>query len=110
MNTRIEQFAIDTKPDLILLIDSVRAQIDDDCMQEGDDPTDYTPSIQLTISTNDSLSEWSYQTGDNSYTGSCYHHPHWGVGYVTEECDASELADDLIDQLLDLVHETALNV
>ena len=46
--------------------------------------------------------EWTFQTGDNSYTGSCYGYNHWAVGQVDSETDANELAKDLINQLEEL--------
>ena len=35
-------------------------------------------SHTLTVSIN-GKGDWTYQTGDNSFMGSCYHHPIWAV-------------------------------
>ena len=69
--------------------------IDDDCMDE-----DGEPILQVTIASNDG-DEWSYQTGDNSFTGSCYHYHHWGVGYLTKDTDCDEQAEYMVDQVFE---------
>jgi len=46
--------------------------------------------------------EWVYQTGDNSYTGSCYGYSHWAIGSVDDGTDSTQLAMDLVDQLEEL--------
>ena len=94
-DSTFDNFWKEHKPGLIELINSIQLDIEDDFIQEGDDE----PSIQLTISVNPECDEWTYQTGDNSFTGSCYHHPYWGVSSVYRDSDAEELADYLIDDL-----------
>lgn len=84
-------------PEVSAVIKHLKTDIDPDCIDEPDD----TPSIQLTISTNDKLEYWSYQSGDNSYTGSCYGDPHWGVSYITEDCDPNDTANEIIENLAD---------
>ena len=60
---------------------------------------DYLPSIDLTIGWNPETGAWSYQTGDNSYTGGAYGYPIWAVTSVYRRNDSRAVARDLIDQL-----------
>ena len=69
--------------------------IEDDCSPEG---------MDLTIATNGEANDcdtadWTFQTGDNSYTGSCYHYRHWAVTTVYPDTNPSETATELINQL-----------
>jgi len=38
--------------------------------------------LDLTIGYDPIRKNWDYQTGDNSYTGACYHYPIWGVATI----------------------------
>jgi hypothetical protein len=64
---------------------------------------DGTPTITLTIGWSDKTDDWSYQTGDNSFTGGAYGYPIWAVVYVSLRCDSRELARDIRAQLDDQV-------
>ena len=44
----------------------------------SDDSEDNTPGMCVTIGA-DETGAWSWQTGDNSYTGGAYGMPYWGV-------------------------------
>lgn len=55
--------------------------------------------MQITISVNKDCTTWSYQSGDNSYTGSCYGDPYWGVNYLDKDTNAYDAADYLIQDL-----------
>lgn len=46
---------------------------------------------------------WSYQTGDNSYTGGAYSHPHWAVISLYRKSNSTELANEIAEQLGELV-------
>ena len=46
---------------------------------------------------------WNYQTGDNSYTGGAYGHPHWAVVSLYRRSNCRELAEDCANQIADLV-------
>lgn len=85
----------ETVENLVAVINAVKKEIDDDMIQEGGDE----PSIQITISTDRACGQWSYQTGDNCYSGSCYGDPYWGVGRIHRDTDASELVRELIEDL-----------
>lgn len=69
------------------------------------DAKDYTadeesaPGIDITIGWNPESGDWSYQTGDNSFTGGAYGYPVWATGRVYRSTNCRELARDLIAQL-----------
>lgn len=93
------------KTDLYDLCQHVQRDIDDDYRAFEDDDS---PGIQLTVACNDNGGidgDWSYQTGDNSYTGGAYHYQHWAVIGVYRDSDPAELADEIITQLEDLLYQ-----
>lgn len=65
--------------------------------------------IQITFATNGDLCsvsgsvQYGWQSGDNSYTGGAYGYSHWGIGYVDDESDAEEIANEIIEQLSELL-------
>lgn len=59
---------------------------------------DTTPSMCVTIGANEN-GEWSYQTGDNSFTGNAYGKPFWGVVSLYRNSNCRELAKDAIAQI-----------
>ena len=79
------------------LLVSLKSEIGDD-YRASDDPDDSMPGIQVTVgaSTNGS---WSYQTGDNSYSGGAYSHRYWGVISLYWRSNSTELARDIVDQI-----------
>ena len=92
--TFIEQLEITTPED-------VNGELCDSC-KNGDCCGYGCTSMQLTIACNDDGTEWSYQTGDNSFTGDCYSLPHWALGYLNVDSDRTEIMEDLINQLEDI--------
>ena len=88
-----------TKQELYELCRAVKQDISDEYRAFEEDET---PGIQLTVATNDDMSDWSYQTGDNSYSGGAYHYPHWAVVGVYRSSNCKALADDILDQLGEL--------
>ncbi len=78
----------------------VRAIKSDICDEYRAFEDDEIPGIQLTIGVSEDGS-WSYQTGDNSYSGGAYSHPYWGVAGVYRRSNSREVAKDLIDQCAD---------
>lgn len=89
-----------TKEKLYKLCQSVKSCIADDYQAfDGDD----RPGIQLTVACNDDLSGWSFQTGDNSYTGGAYSFPHWAVVGVYRDSNCRELASEILNQLIELL-------
>lgn len=63
-----------------------------------DDPDDETPGMLVTIGASIDGS-WSYQTGDNSYTGGAYGHRHWGLCYLNRRSNSRELAKQAIEEI-----------
>lgn len=80
------------------LVKHVKANIADDYRAFEDDDI---PGIQLTVGWNPETGEWSYQTGDNMYSGDAYFYPIWAVCGVYRRSNSVELARDLIAQLED---------
>ena len=72
----------------------------------SDDPDDNTPGMCVTIGFTPASEEceasWSYQTGDNSFTGGAYGHPHWAVVSLYRRSNSRELAKDCADQIAEL--------
>ena len=93
-------------PEWTKLVKSLKPTIGDD-YRATDDPGDDTPAMCLTVGftqeTEDENSSWSYQTGDNSFTGGAYGHPHWAVVTVTRTCKSSDVADEIAEQISELV-------
>lgn len=89
--------------DLRALIIDLKGQIMDDYRAQGceEDPN---PSMDLTIGANEE-GEWSYQTGDNSYSGGAYFYPHWAVTSIDRRSNATEVAREIRDQLADLMSQ-----
>ena len=85
-----------------LLIDLKPTIGDDNRAYDGCDVDDTTPSMLVTIGADDS-GDWSWQTGDNSYSGGAYHYPHWAVIALTRRANCTELARDAVAQIADLM-------
>lgn len=62
-------------------------------------------TMDLTVSVNSEATRWSFQTGDNSYEGSCYGDPHWAVVGVGEDSTVDGLHEDIIEQLEELLSQ-----
>jgi len=90
-----------TVSELKALFVSLKKHIGDD-YRASEDPDDSTPAICVTIGANEQ-GEWSYQTGDNSYTGGAYGFPHWAVVTLTRRANSRELAKEVQNQLSDLM-------
>ncbi|MDD3885143.1 MAG: hypothetical protein PHW66_09490 [Gallionella sp.] len=87
--------------DVAALVRHVKAQVpqsDPDYIADEDDK----PGIDLTIGVNTLTGEWSWQTGDNSYTGGAYGCRDWGVTRVYRATNSRECARDLINQVAEL--------
>lgn len=86
--------------ELVQLIKWLKKDIKDD-YRATDDPDDDKPGMCVTIGWTPSGS-WSYQTGDNSFTGGAYGHPHWAVVYIDRKSNSREVVRDIHDQLMEL--------
>jgi hypothetical protein len=82
------------------LLVSLKPTIGDEYRSEGCE--DGPPSMDVTVGWTPSTGSWSYQTGDNSFTGGAYGHPHWAVISLNRRSNSTELAKDVIEQLADL--------
>ena len=60
---------------------------------------DTEPSMMLTIGADNA--GWSYQTGDNSYSGGAYSYATWGIGYLTRESVPADVAANILSDLED---------
>lgn len=77
------------------LLVSLKSDIGDD--YRADDEND-TPAMSVTVGA-DTAGDWSYQTGDNSFSGGAYHYPYWAVVTLERRSNSTELARDIIEQL-----------
>ena len=55
-------------------------------------------AIDLTVACDNNL-EYGYQTGDNSFMGSCYSFPFWAVTTVDSDTNVTSTVDDLVNQI-----------
>ena len=98
----IEQQIDGLVPTWTKLLKELKQNIGDD-YRASDDPEDDKPGMQVTIGftpeTEDKDCSWSYQTGDNSYTGGAYGHHHWAVISLYRRSSCKELAADAADQI-----------
>jgi len=90
--------------EMVFLIKSLKKDIGDD-YRATDDPDDDKPGMCVTIGWTPSSGAWSYQTGDNSFTGGAYGHPHWAVVYINRRSNSREVVKDIHDQLMNLAHQ-----
>jgi hypothetical protein len=58
--------------------------------------------LDLTVAYDPKSKEWSYQTGDNSYSGAAYLYPIWGVTTIFPRSKSKDLAREVINQIQDL--------
>ena len=87
----IEEF----RADMVRLVTALIPAIGDEYRAyrpEFDD--DGTPSMLLTIGAD--ASGWSYQTGDNSYTGGAYGFADWSSVALYRDSDPESVADEII--------------
>lgn len=78
-----------------------------DAYRASDDPEDTMPGMCVTIGftpdSEDKRCSWNFQTGDSSYTGGAYGHPHWAVVSLYRRSNSRELAEECAEQIADLV-------
>jgi len=99
MNAR---FKLPSRSELASLVRSVRSDISPE-FRATDDPGDETPAICLTVGA-DRSGRWSYQTGDNSFTGGAYGFASWAVVTVDKGANSFALADEILSELGDALH------
>lgn len=81
---------------------ALKPQIMDDYRAFEDADEDSAPSMCVTVGWTPEDGSWSYQTGDNSYSGAAYGHPHWAVVALGRRSNCRALAREVQDQLMDL--------
>ena len=57
-------------------------------------------SLDITVAA-DGKGGYSYQTGDNSFMGPCYHYPYWGRSSVSGGVNVREIAEETREQILE---------
>lgn len=86
------------KASMIDLVTFLIATIGDEYRSSTSEPTDETPAMDLTVGADND--GWSYQTGDNSYTGGAYgYNRPWAVVTLDRESNPESIADEIISQL-----------
>lgn len=98
--THVPKIKLPLIKDIRTLLVSLKRDIGDEYRASGD-RDDSTPGMQVTIGADDT-GAWSYQTGDNSYTGGAYGMPYWGVISLYRCSNSTDLARDVIDQIAEL--------
>lgn len=83
------------------LLKSLKREIGDEYRASEEDSI---PGMQVTLATNDGAS-YAYQTGDNSFSGSCYGCKHWHVVYLYRSSNCLELAREAVSELKGMVEE-----
>ena len=85
-----------TIKDLASALSDAKRHIDDAMVIEDDS----IPSIDVTLACGPT--GYALQLGDNSFTGSAYSFPFWGVSALYRRTNCRDLARDLIEQCRDL--------
>ena len=86
-----------TVKDLSVLIKAIkRAGIDDDYRAY---PDAEEPGVLLTVGWDPVSGDWSYQTGDTSYTGGAYGYPVWASTSIHRRSRAADLAREIRAEL-----------
>ena len=83
-----------TIKDVAALVRHTKPFIEDDYIADDD-----LPGIDLTVGWDPDTGEWSWQSGDNSFTGGAYFYPLWGVVRVYRQSNSRDLARDIIAQI-----------
>jgi hypothetical protein len=88
--------------DFTALINELIPTIADEYRSDGQESDDDTPSMDITVGA-DASGAWSYQTGDNSFTGGAYGYAHWGVSTLQRDSKAGDIAEDLAEQIVSAI-------
>lgn len=67
---------------------------------------EYGHGIDLTVGTNfRSITDWGWQTGDNSYTGGAYGYHNWAVVTVWNEIESEKEIDEIVEDITNQLEE-----
>lgn len=78
------------------LVRAIKRDISDEYRAFEDDEI---PGIQLTVGCDPETGGWSYQTGDNSYSGPAYFYHYWGVAGIYRRSNSRKVAKQIIDEI-----------
>ena len=90
--------------DMAALAANLIPQIDNDYRVTDDDDSDM-PGMMVTVGAD--ADGWSYQTGDNSFTGGAYGYATWAVVSLYRDTDPADFAEEVIGQLYELEPDDA---
>jgi len=93
---------------IVRLLKALKPDIGDE-YRASDDPDDNTPGMCITVGAtpqSDGVLSWSYQTGDNSFTGGAYGHANWGVGYLYRRSNCKEVASDIVSEIAESIAQS----
>lgn len=96
---RHEQIIVNQWAALLRLL---KRDIGDDYRSDEDSET---PSMLVTFGL-DENGNWSYQTGDNSFTGGAYGYAHWGLAYLDRRSNCKALAQEAFNEAAEQIEET----
>lgn len=105
MTTPTDTHYAQLEREVTALLKSLKRSIGDE-YRCTDDPDDNTPGMLVTIGAtpqDDGTLSWSYQTGDNSYTGGAYSHRHWGLCYLYRRSNCAQVAHDAVEEIAESV-------
>lgn len=97
MKQHVPRLMVPSVERLSSLIRCLKKDIGDDFRAYDEDDR---PGMLLTIGCSYDKS-WSYQTGDNSYSGGAYFHRYWGVGAIYRNSNSRTLAKEIINDCLE---------
>lgn len=98
ITTRKEQMIVNR---WAALLRSLKHDIGDE-FRCSDDAEDTMPGMLVTFGLDDA-GEWSYQTGDNSFTGGAYGFAAWGCACLHRRSNCKELAQSAFNEAADLL-------
>lgn len=99
--TRTPRYIAKVRKEWERLLKSLKGDIDDDYRASEDDDK---PGMQVTFGLTEHMDgslSWSYQTGDNSFTGGAYGHGAWAVVSLYRRSNCKELAAEAMDEALE---------
>jgi hypothetical protein len=68
-------------------------------IEPATDDDDEVSYLDLTIGLSDAGDEWSYQTGDNSFSGGAYCFPNWAVISFATDSNVDDVVADLLREI-----------
>jgi len=72
---------------------------------DSDDPAYIDITIGCTFDFDEGCISWSFQTGDNSFTGGAYGHPEWFTTSLLSRSNCKDIAKDLINEIEGRIYE-----